>query len=1173
MSSDTPSASTTTAPIPTTAARATQERDRKRAALRASNLETWAQGPSPPSGALDSSLKKNTAFVKRIKQSLGADQKDAALKDIATLNLDKYIEEIVQSIPEGLSKCTSAKDCLAAAEVLSALHKRFGPAAFAAPLTEQLASILSPPSKAVLQSISSEQRERDESARVQRQKGFLRVAAELALVQLLGGVEKHRSATASLDWLFSIIKDLLANDREHVNIPMLVTLLKALGSTLLTITDEPGPTPAELNAAPAAGQLPEIVPKEYKIKLQKLFETYFETLKRRVVREHTRLQDQDRRNHEAYIKSGEIFEDRQQSFEKTTKNFEKLTESARQLAELLDLPMPKLADSVQSSGIGLNLDAKSAFERDDEDYTSGKLPWEDEDTRRFYEDLPDLRDLVPMDLLQAGANPVLNAKLSRTGWNEAPAGEQAASAEGESKADEATATAPDAEDGDDGSSTPRAVLSPPGSPLISGADLAGEAADAGTSATSADPASSAEDASSTSSKINVLLLRLPELTSRDAIDNAAAEFGFLNSKAARGRLIRSLSTIPKHRSDLAPYYARFIALLNKYMPDVGGTVCAWLDDEFRYIHKKKFGELSEKRARNAQFLGELTKFKVTPIHVIFHCLKVCLDDFSAFCIETISILLETCGRFLLRTEQTSGRMKNTLELLRRKRAATHIDQRYLLLLDNAYYFCNPPERKAVEQKKRTPMELYIRQLFYDVLAKRTLEKVLKLVRKLHWEVPAVRKTLFKAFTKPWRIKFGNVHLLAILLFELQTYHADFVIEVLEQICEEIVNGLESNVFQYSQRRVTVLRYLGELFNYRLINSKLLFDQLWILTTFGHPNGRPLPGQFTPLDPPDDCFRVRLICTLLDTCGPCFDRGSLKKRLDSFMTFFNLYVLSKTQPLPMEIEYMLTDTLEIIRPGLKFKTTFEEAAVAVDQMFALQRTQPAVDDGADEESDDSGEDEEEDEGETRGEEGDEDDDEDAGSDSTVGEDDQPDLKAQDGVDEEAMEREREVAESVRRADEEFDRELAKLIAESNPSSSATSGQLNKQRKLLDAGLPFLQKASSTPFGRSAAVSGSGSGGSSEGSQPEQEGHMKFSLLSKKGSKPTTTEVQVPLSAAIAIQTRTKQLQDEAERKHLKELVLAYGLREQHEEQQQQSHQQQAGFAHNNNHHHYHHHARQ
>ena len=42
-----------------------------------------------------------------------------------------------------------------------------------------------------------------------------------------------------------------------------------------------------------------------------------------------RLQEQDRKNHEAYIRSGEIFEDRQQAYEKMTKGYEKLLASCQ----------------------------------------------------------------------------------------------------------------------------------------------------------------------------------------------------------------------------------------------------------------------------------------------------------------------------------------------------------------------------------------------------------------------------------------------------------------------------------------------------------------------------------------------------------------------------------------------------------------------------------------------------------------------------------------------------------------------------------------------------------------------------------------------------------------------------------------------------------------------------
>jgi regulator of nonsense transcripts 2 len=94
-----------------------EERAKKRIALQSANAEIWQHGPSPPSGSLDSNMKKNTGFIKRVRQSLGVETREVLIKEVATLNLDKYIDEVIQAIPEGLLKCTTAKDCLAAAEV------------------------------------------------------------------------------------------------------------------------------------------------------------------------------------------------------------------------------------------------------------------------------------------------------------------------------------------------------------------------------------------------------------------------------------------------------------------------------------------------------------------------------------------------------------------------------------------------------------------------------------------------------------------------------------------------------------------------------------------------------------------------------------------------------------------------------------------------------------------------------------------------------------------------------------------------------------------------------------------------------------------------------------------------------------------------------------------------
>lgn len=61
------------------------------------------------------------------------------------------------------------------------------------------------------------------------------------------------------------------------------------------------------------------------------------------------------------------------------------------------------------------------------------------------------------------------------------------------------------------------------------------------------------------------------------------------------------------------------------------------------------------------------------------------------------------------------------------------------------------------------------------------------------------------------------------------------------------------------------------------NNALSFSQL-----FPAPANNP-----TPFDPPDHLFRIRLVCTLLDTCGHFFDRGNSKKRLDCFLIYFQV----------------------------------------------------------------------------------------------------------------------------------------------------------------------------------------------------------------------------------------------------------------------------------------------
>jgi len=58
-----------------------------------------------------------------MKQSMGLENRDHIVRDIESLALEKYIEEIVSASVEGCLRCKSEKDAWAAVEVLP----KFGP--------------------------------------------------------------------------------------------------------------------------------------------------------------------------------------------------------------------------------------------------------------------------------------------------------------------------------------------------------------------------------------------------------------------------------------------------------------------------------------------------------------------------------------------------------------------------------------------------------------------------------------------------------------------------------------------------------------------------------------------------------------------------------------------------------------------------------------------------------------------------------------------------------------------------------------------------------------------------------------------------------------------------------------------------------------------------------------
>ena len=208
-------------------------------------------------------------------------------------------------------------------------------------------------------------------------------------------------------------------------------------------------------------------------------------------------------------------------------------------------------------------------------------------------------------------------------------------------------------------------------------------------------------------------------------------------------------------------------------------------------------------------LGLITNFLYFCINS--YIIQACLDDFSHHNIDVACNLLETCGRFLYRSPETTIRMANMLEILMRLKNVKNLDPRHSTLVENAYYLCKPPERSARISKVRPPLHQvrfpcilcfllcvsiefmyetiqltilpfpvqYIRKLLFSDLDKSSVEHVLRQLRKLPWA--ECQQYLLKCFLKVHKGKYSQVHLIALLTASLSRHHDDFAVAVVDEV--------------------------------------------------------------------------------------------------------------------------------------------------------------------------------------------------------------------------------------------------------------------------------------------------------------------------------------------------------------------------------------------------------
>ncbi|XP_056697064.1 regulator of nonsense transcripts UPF2 isoform X2 [Spinacia oleracea] len=828
------------------------------------------------------------------------------------------------------------------------------------------------------------------------------------------------------------------------------------------------------------------------------------------------------------------------------------------LAEALDMQPPVMHEDGHTTRVTSGDDSSSAAGKES---SAVEAVWDDEDTRSFYECLPDLRAFVPAVLL---------------GDADSKASEQHAKTQDQSSdaASEHDQGHPAAED-----TVESSVDSPTlqdGKIIDKGKDKEGKGKDREEKEKNKEvdkERGKDKDADKKGDKekekhkglegtnLETLVQRLPGSVSRDLIDQLTVEFCYLNSKTNRKKLVRALFNVPRTSLELLPYYSRMVATLSTCMKDISSMLLQMLEEEFNFLINKKDQMNIETKVRNIRFIGELCKFKIAPAGLVFSCLKACLDEFTHHNIDVACNLLETCGRFLYRSPETTIRMANMLEILMRLKNVKNLDPRHSTLVENAYYLCKPPERPARITKVRPPLHQYIRKMLFSDLDKSSIEHVLRQLRKLPWS--ECEPYLLKCFLKVHRGKYGQIHLIASLTAGLNRYHDDFAVAVVDEVLEEIRLGLELNDFTMQQRRLAHMRFLGELYNYEHVDSSVIFETLYLILVFGHGT-----AEQDVLDPPEDCFRIRMVITLLETCGHYFDRGSSRRKLDRFLIHFQRYTLGKGV-LPLDIEFDLQDLFADLRPNMSRHTSIEEvndalaeleehegkvsserhsenekrsSSISRNNLVNGQGLANGVDENGGAHEDIIGDSETDSDSGSIGAGGHDDDDDmydenhDAGSEV---EDDDDDVGPASDEDGEIHVRQKASA-RVQKEESEFDRELKALMQESLESRKLEL----RSRPTLDMMIPMsiLEGSSKDHHGKGIE------GESGEDTLEEENGgnrEVRVKVLVKRGHKQQTRQMSIPQDCSLVRSTKQKEAAELEEKQDIKRLVLEYNDREEEE----------------------------
>ncbi|KAL7540563.1 LOW QUALITY PROTEIN: hypothetical protein ACHAXR_010217 [Thalassiosira sp. AJA248-18] len=686
----------------------------------------------------------------------------------------------------------------------------------------------------------------------------------------------------------------------------------------------------------------------------------YRTLSHSYVTTHRRLLKLEKRCEQDRLLQGNLSEAREKGLKDAQSLMESLKKSVETLSEALAADVPILEEEETpaegaADGKGIELWTKSGNDADGDD--AERLgPFDDEETRSFYCDVPDLLSTKPPALL--GINPMDLEKqkernLRQYGGNGGEENGDGVVGDGDEMA---------VEDIVGSEEFPGEDAEAPEEMEVEGEEKdveieEGEDGEKGEKKSTDD----AENKDTPHYKLMVLLEQeLPEASRRDTIDELADRFcvNHGSNKKSRKRLYETLFLVPRSRLDLLPYYSRFAAIMDHVYSD--STLVKELEGQMHGQARFKKNQNIESRLRTTRYLGELTKFRVAPPIVVLRGLRRCLEDFTGYNIDVACCLLESCGRYLYRMKHTHGKLAELMDTMMRIKKARNLDERHVAMITSAFLMVNPPPQTSRPTKEVPPLEAYLRHLLLTRLEaeEKSISFVSKQIQRMPWSDPGVESLSQGTATKA----------IASLATNLKRSKPEVPARLIDNVLEEIQWFMEHPNFRDHQRTLVCARLLGELYCAAAIPSTILFDEVHHILNFNHdiPEALRQASQnqelFAPrgnisqvihedeeleeeedeeeekeeekpqvvsisslskydprvpsgIDPPTAVFRIKLVCTILETVSSHIVTANNKAKLEFALASLQRYLFTK-KSLPSDVEFSVLDLFDSLDSELK-----------------------------------------------------------------------------------------------------------------------------------------------------------------------------------------------------------------------------------------------------------------